>query len=161
MHFESMDEKHSAFCRHLCDEALRRQSTVPGERQGTDAALSALLKEMTDYFDSSSPGNLASSRKTAASLPSGVHDSPHILEVVGSAGRWYPEEEQKRMRWDPEEIEGVTLPQVQNDPVLKRNCASNFCPSSVSPVIDNTRAGTARRQKNSLKQCGIRKRWKQ
>ena len=80
------------------------------ERPGTDAALSALLKRVTAYSVSSSPGNLASYRKTAVSLPSGVQDCPHILEVVGSTGRWFLEEEQKRMRRDPEEIDRDALP---------------------------------------------------
>ena len=59
-------------------------------------------------------------KKTTVSLWSGVDDCPHIFDVVGSTGRRYLKE-QKRMRRDPEEIEGVTLPQVHNDPVLKRN----------------------------------------
>ena len=66
-------KKHSALWRHLCDEGLRRQSTAPCERQGTDVAVSALLKGMSDYSVSSSPRNLASHKKTAVSLPSGVH----------------------------------------------------------------------------------------
>ena len=106
-----------ALWRHLCDEALRRESTG----QGTDAALSALLKGMTDYSVSSSPGNVASFMKTAELLSSGVHDCPHIFGVVGSTGGWYLEEEQKRMSRETEEIEGVTLLQVHDDPVLKRN----------------------------------------
>ena len=76
---------------------------------------------MSDYSVSSSPGNLASYKKTAVSLPSGVHDCPHIFDVVRWTGRWCLEEEQQRMRRDPEEIEEVALPQVYNDPVLKRN----------------------------------------
>ena len=40
-------------------------------------------------------------------------------------------------------------------------CTSSLCPSSISPVIDSTCAGTALRQKNRLKDNGIRKRWKQ
>ena len=76
---------------------------------------------MTDFSASSSPGNLASHKKTAVSLPSGVHIGPHIYEVVESTGRRYLEEEQKRMRRDPEAIESVTLPQVYKDPVLQRN----------------------------------------
>ena len=34
-----LDLQLTAFWRHLCDDALRRQSRAPGERQGTDAAL--------------------------------------------------------------------------------------------------------------------------
>ena len=45
MHVESVDKKHSAFWRHLCDEALRRESTAPGERQGTDTALLRCSRE--------------------------------------------------------------------------------------------------------------------
>ena len=60
MHVESMVKKHSALWRHLCGEALRRQSTARSEQVGADAALSALLKGMTDYSVSSSQGNLAS-----------------------------------------------------------------------------------------------------
>ena len=48
MHVESMDKKRSALWRHLCGEALRPQSTAPCERQGTEAALSVLLKGMSD-----------------------------------------------------------------------------------------------------------------
>ena len=80
-------------------------------RQGTsedDALLSALLKGMSDYSVSSSPGNLASYK-------------PHIFDLVLSTGRWCLEEEQQRMRRDPEEIEEVALPQVYNDPGPKRN----------------------------------------
>ena len=91
---ESMDKKHSVLWRHLCDEALRRQSTAPGERQGADAVLSALLKGMPDYSVSSCPGNVASYKKTSVSLPCGVLDCPHIIDVVGSTGRRYLEEEQ-------------------------------------------------------------------
>ena len=54
---ESMDKKHSALWRHLCDE------TFDVSRQGTDAALSALVKGMPDY-SASSPGNSASCKKT-------------------------------------------------------------------------------------------------
>ena len=125
---ESVDEIHSALWRDLCDEALRRQPTAPGERQGTDAALSALLKGKTDNSVSSFPRNLMSYKKTAVSLPPGVHDFPHSFEVVGSTDRWYLEEEQKRTRRDPEEFEGVTLPQVCNDPVLKRRIHVACCP---------------------------------
>ena len=64
---------------------------------------------MSDYSVSSSPGNLASSHK------------PHIFDLVLSTGRWCLEEEQQRMRRDPEEIEEVALPQVYNDPGPKRN----------------------------------------
>ena len=39
-------------------------------------------------------------------------------------------------------------------------CASSPGPSSISPVIDNTCAGTARRQNISLKESGKRNRWK-
>ena len=70
---------------------------------------------------SPSPGNLATCQKSAVSLPSGVRDCPHILEVVGSPSRWYLEEEQQRTKRDPEEIEVAALPQVYNDPVLKKN----------------------------------------
>ena len=121
MHVESRDKKHSALWRHLCGEALRRPSTAPSERQGAEAALSALLKGRSDYSTSSSPRNLASHQKAAVSLPSGVHDCPHTCDVVGSTGRWYLEEEYQRMRRDLEEIEAAALPQLDNDPVLKRN----------------------------------------
>ena len=66
-------------------------------------------------------GNLASCQKTAVSFPSGAHDCPRIFDVVESTGRLCLEEEQQRMSRDSEEIEGVTLPPVYNDPVLKGN----------------------------------------
>ena len=75
---EPMDKKHSALWRHLFDEALRRQSTAPGEPQGTEAPLSALLKGMTDYSISSSPGNLVSYKKTAVSLPRSARLPTHL-----------------------------------------------------------------------------------
>ena len=68
-----------------------------------------MLKGMSDYSVSSSPGNLASCKKTAVSLPSEY------------TKRWCLEEEQQRMRRDPKEIEEVALPQVYNDSALKRN----------------------------------------
>ena len=55
MHVRSMDEKHAALWRHLCDEAYRLQSTAHSERQGADAALSVLLKGMSEYSVSSFP----------------------------------------------------------------------------------------------------------
>ena len=57
----------------------------------------------------------------SVTLPSGVHDCPHICDVVRSTGRWCLEEEQQRMRRDSEEIEEAALLQVCNDLVLKRN----------------------------------------
>ena len=120
VHVEFMDKKHSALWRHLCGEALRRQSTAPSERQGTDVALSALLQRMTDYSVSSYPGNLASHKKRLYRSRRECATA-HTSTRWWSAGRWYLEEEQQRMRRDPEEIEVATLPQVYNDPVLKRN----------------------------------------
>ena len=63
LHVELMDKKHSALWRHLCDEALQRQSTAPSERHRTDATLSPLLKWMLDHRISSSLRNWPSSRK--------------------------------------------------------------------------------------------------
>ena len=97
---------------------MKLSTSVDSSRR---TVLSALLKGMTDYSVSSSAGNLVWYKKTAVSLPLGVHDFLHIFEVINSTGRWYLEEEQQGMRRDPEEIEGVTLHQVYNDPVLKRN----------------------------------------
>ena len=53
----------------------------------------------------------------------------HLRGGEWSTGRWYLEEERKRMRRDPEEFEGVTLPRVYDDPVLKRGptIAPLFC----------------------------------
>ena len=123
-HVESRDDEHSALWPHLCDEALRRQSTALGERQGTNAALSALPKRMTDCSVSSSPGNLASYKKTAGSLPSGVHDCPH-----GWVDRPMVSGEQKRMRRDPKKTRvsrclGSTMTQRQRG---TRNCTTLLC----------------------------------
>ena len=41
--------------------------------------------------------------------------------MVASTGRWKLEEEQQRIKRDPEEIEVTALSQLYNDPVLKRN----------------------------------------
>ena len=121
-HVESMDKMHSAFWRDLCDEALRRQSTAPSERQETDAVPSALLKTDVRLFCLVLPRELGLLQENGCfSLSSEVHDCPHIFDVVGSTGRWYLEEEQQRMRQDPEEIEEPALPQVCNDQVLKRS----------------------------------------
>ena len=95
MHVLSMDEKHCALWRHV------------------------LLQSISDHSGSSSPKK--SSKATANSLPSGVHDCTHILDVVGSTGRWYLEEEQQRMRRKPEEVEDVMLLPVYNDLALKSN----------------------------------------
>ena len=76
-------ESHKKLCalwRHLCDEALRRLSTGPSDRQGTEAALAALLKEMSDCS---------------------VSTPPHTCDAVGSPGRRYLEEEHQRMRRYP------------------------------------------------------------
>ena len=122
MHVECMEDRHSALWRHLSEVVLRRQSTAPGQRQGTAAALSALLKGMTDYSVSSSLGNWASYGKKGVFLPSRVHDCPHFLEVVGSTGRLYLEEEQKRMRREtPKKSEVPNCLQVCND-----QCSPSF-----------------------------------
>ena len=114
VHVEPMEKK--AFCpvaSSLCDEALRHQSTAPGEHQETDAALAALLKGVSDYSVSSSPGNLASSKKKL--LFHSLRECTTAHTSLTWSGR------QQRMRWDPEDIEGAALPQVYNDLVLKRN----------------------------------------
>ena len=74
---------------------------------------------MTEYSVSSSLRNLASYQKTAVSLSLGVHDCPHILEVVGSTGRWSLERDQKRMRRAPKKLRWPRC--FHNDPVLKSN----------------------------------------
>ena len=107
VHVESVDKKHSAFWRHLCDEALRRPLTAAIGRQGTNAALTALLNQMSDV-----------------SLELGLLQGYGCIAPVGSArltslawcgrqavGIW--RRNQQRMRRDPEEVEGATLPQNQ------------------------------------------------
>ena len=101
-----MDKKHSALWRHLCDEAHRHRSTAAGERQGTDAALSVLRKEMSRRI-----------QRTWRSLRKQLYPSrrEYTIAHTNSTSRWYLVEEHKRMRRGPEEIE------EENDPVLRRS----------------------------------------